>query len=82
MNSAVRAFTTGENGAITVDWVIMSAAMVGMALAVVALVGGGANHASLQTAGVMSGYEIDNEFDNEAEIAALFEAADPEADDD
>jgi|GEM_PF-3318886 len=82
MNSTILAFTTNENGAITVDWVIISAAVVGMALAVIALVGGGSNHASLHTAGVMSGYEIDSEFDNEDEIAALVEAADPEADDD
>jgi hypothetical protein len=64
MKSALFVFFSSETGAITVDWVVMSAGMVGMALAMIALVAGGANQSSLQTSGVVSGYEIDNAFDS------------------
>ncbi|KPQ15668.1 MAG: hypothetical protein HLUCCO18_11370 [Rhodobacteraceae bacterium HLUCCO18] len=63
MKSALLVFSSGETGAITVDWVVLSAAAVGMALAVITLVAGGSNQSSLQTSDVLSGYEIDDEFD-------------------
>jgi len=63
MKSALLVFSSGETGAITVDWVVLSAAAVGMALAVITLVAGGSNQSSLQTSAVLSGYEIDDEFD-------------------
>jgi hypothetical protein len=65
MNPAILAFASSEKGAITVDWVIISAGVVGMALAVIALVGGGANNSGLQTAGVLSEYELDTEFETD-----------------
>jgi hypothetical protein len=38
---AVRRFLVHEGGAVTVDWVALTAALVGMGLAVLALVGNG-----------------------------------------
>lgn len=78
MMSAFPAFLDDETGAISVDWVLLSACCVGMALAVIALSGAGVNHSSLQTTGVLSGYEINDTFDTDAEIAALVQDADPE----
>ncbi len=34
----LRSFRTNESGAITVDWVVLTAALVGMALGVVAII--------------------------------------------
>ncbi len=38
----LESFWQDENGAVTVDWVVLTAALVGMAIAVVALVNRGA----------------------------------------
>lgn len=55
-------FIDDESGAVTVDWVIMSAGMVGMAIAVVALVSGGIEDLSSDAANEMSGFEIRTTF--------------------
>ncbi|WP_210730451.1 hypothetical protein [Roseicyclus persicicus] len=64
----VRVFLSEEDGAITADWVVMSSAVVGLGLAVTAVVSGGAEDLSgdLQTAlaqtdiaGVPGGGEVD-----------------------
>jgi len=39
-------FAKSEDGAVTVDWVVLTAAIVGMGMAVVALVAGGATDMS------------------------------------
>jgi Flp pilus assembly pilin Flp len=77
MRPAFFAFFADERGAITVDWTLVAAAGVGMALAAIALVGGSAQHSSAQTSGAMSGYEIDASFDSQSEIAALFISIEP-----
>jgi hypothetical protein len=82
MNAALFKFSADDSGAITVDWVLLSAACVGMALAALALIGGGVRHAGLHTSGIVAEYEIDNEFDTQAEIDALVAATDPGASDD
>ena len=54
-------FTKNESGAVTVDWVVLTAAIVGIALAVIALISGGVEDASdginseLLTAGSLGG---------------------------
>jgi hypothetical protein len=58
----VHDFIEDETGAITVDWVIMSAGMVGMAFAVIALVSTGVEDLAGDTAGEMSGFNIRTEF--------------------
>lgn len=42
MSSLFRKFCTDETGAITVDWVVLTAAIVGLAIAVIVLVVSGA----------------------------------------
>jgi len=37
----LKAFATDENGAVTVDWVVLTAAIVGLGMVVVTSVGGG-----------------------------------------
>ncbi len=60
MLNAISQFKNDESGAVTVDWVVLTAAIVGIALAVIALVSGGVQTASsgindeLNTAGAFS----------------------------
>jgi len=42
----VKSFTSNESGAVTVDWVVLTAAIVGIAIAVLTVVSGGLNSAS------------------------------------
>ena len=42
----VRRFVQAEDGAVTVDWVVLTAAIVGIAIAVLAVIAGGLNTAS------------------------------------
>jgi len=39
----IKKFRNDESGAVTVDWVVLTAAIVGLGIAVVATVGGGIN---------------------------------------
>ena len=39
-------FSSDESGAVTVDWVVLTAAIVGIAIAVITLIGGGIQDAS------------------------------------
>ncbi len=55
-------FIKDERGAITVDWVILTAGMVGMAIAVSVLVSGGVEDLSSDAAAEMSGFEIQTMF--------------------
>ncbi|WP_281824009.1 hypothetical protein [Jannaschia rubra] len=47
-----------ETGAITVNWVVMTAAVVGLGLAVTAVVAGGVGSSSGDIAAVLSGNDI------------------------
>lgn len=42
----LKAFTNDESGAITVDWVVLTAAIVGIAIAVITLISGGIQDAA------------------------------------
>ncbi|MGP1359060.1 pilus assembly protein [Roseicyclus sp.] len=42
----LRTFATGESGAVTVDWVVLTAAIVGLGLAVMAVVSNGVQNLS------------------------------------
>lgn len=75
MTAAFLLFAADERGAITVDWIVMSAACVSMALAALVIVSGTLRGTGFEAAGMMSNYEIDHEFDTEAEINALQQAA-------
>jgi len=43
MKSAISKFYNDESGAVTVDWVVLTAAIVGLGIAVLASVSGGTN---------------------------------------
>lgn len=57
MHKTFSQFKNNESGAVTVDWVVLTAAIVGIAIAVIAVISGGIEEAStgindeLQTAG-------------------------------
>ncbi len=46
MKKFLNAFVKDEDGAVTVDWVVLTAAIVGIALAIVATVSSGLNNAA------------------------------------
>ncbi len=62
-------FIKDESGAITVDWVVISAGIVGMGIAVTAVVSGGIESLSRATAGELTGYEIQTTFANQIAAA-------------
>ncbi|MFO7920037.1 pilus assembly protein [Rhodobacteraceae bacterium W635] len=42
----LKSFLSGESGAVTVDWVVLTAALVGLGLAVISVVSGGLENLS------------------------------------
>ena len=42
MRAIVQSFLSGEDGAVTVDWVVLTGAVVGLGFAVIATIAGGA----------------------------------------
>jgi hypothetical protein len=58
----LRDFIEDETGAITVDWVVLSAGIVGLGLAVIALISAGVEDLAGDTSGQMSGFEIRTQF--------------------
>lgn len=75
MYARLNDFLRDETGAITVDWVVLTAAVVSMGLLAIMLVSNSIYDNGREASAIMETYEIDNEFDTEAEIAALQEAA-------
>ena len=54
----IKTFRADEDGAVTVDWVVLTAAIVGLAIAVLASVRGGANQMGENIGTALSGAEI------------------------
>ena len=54
----IKNFAADESGAVTVDWVVLTAAIVGLGIAVVASVRGGVNNVAEEIGGSMSGVKI------------------------
>jgi len=54
----IKNFAADESGAVTVDWVVLTAAIVGLGIAVVASVRGGVNNVAEQIGGSMTGVTI------------------------
>ncbi len=46
LKSVLKSFWKNESGAVTVDWVVLTAAIVGIAIAVLTVIAGGVNNAS------------------------------------
>lgn len=64
-------FFHDDRGAVTVDWVVLTAAVVGLGLATTAVVSAGVNTASNATADELSGYTIQTRF---AQALSLFDS--------
>jgi len=60
--NSIHTFWQDEAGAITVDWVVLTAAITGLGIATTATVGSGVNNASSDTSDVMSDFEISTSF--------------------
>ncbi len=54
----IKNFRNDESGAVTVDWVVLTAAIVGLGIAVVATVGGGIGELGSEISGTLSGATI------------------------
>jgi len=62
MTAYIKNFAKSESGAVTVDWVVLTAAIVGLGLAVMAVVSGGVSDLSTSIQGQLSGQEITTTF--------------------
>ncbi len=51
-------FTTGEDGAVTIDWVLLTAGLVGFGTLVFVNFSGGIRHVDTQTGNALSGIEV------------------------
>ena len=58
----IRQFVEGEDGAVTVDWVLITAGVVGLAIATAAVVSGGVGALSTETSDTLSGATIRTSF--------------------
>lgn len=73
-------FTKDESGAVTVDWVVLTAAIVGIAIAVIGLISGGISNAAssiddtLRSAGVGWSFEAEGASTIEEYVNAYFES--------
>ncbi len=62
-------FWQDESGAITVDWVVLTAGLVGLGIATTAVVSGGMQTQSTAVSGTMTGIEISASFDTGTSLA-------------
>ncbi|WP_371154780.1 Flp family type IVb pilin [Jannaschia sp. 2305UL9-9] len=53
MLNAIKTFSADESGAVTVDWVVLTAALVGLGLAVMGVISGGIESLSNDINGVL-----------------------------
>ena len=53
MLNAIKTFSADESGAVTVDWVVLTAALVGLGLAVMGVISGGIEDLSGDIDGVL-----------------------------
>jgi Flp pilus assembly pilin Flp len=65
MTALFKNFATSESGAVTVDWVVLTAAIVGLGLAVMAVVSGGVEDLSNDISSSLTDIDpVDDPFDN------------------
>ncbi|MBY6201258.1 hypothetical protein KUV65_07795 [Maritalea mobilis] len=62
MTALIKNFAKSESGAVTVDWVVLTAAIVGLGLAVMAVVSGGVEDLAGDIDTQLTGQVIDQEF--------------------
>lgn len=69
--SKFNAFLSDESGAVTVDWVVLTAAIVGLGLAVMSVVSGGVEDLSGDISGALTNTDpLSDPFDNGNQQAA------------
>ena len=64
MLNAINTFKNDESGAVTVDWVVLTAALVGLGLAVMGVVRGGVQNLSTDIDGTLKSNLITTDFTN------------------
>lgn len=65
MTALFKNFATSESGAVTVDWVVLTAAIVGLGLAVMAVVSGGVEDLSNDISSSLTDIDpVDDPFQN------------------
>ncbi|MBM2577800.1 hypothetical protein JQC91_15950 [Jannaschia sp. Os4] len=62
--NTLKTFLSTESGAVTVDWVVLTAALVGLGLAVMGVVSTGVQNASNSIAEQLNTTVIDSRFEN------------------
>jgi len=73
MTNLIKNFAKSESGAVTVDWVVLTAALVGLGLAVMAVVSGGVEDLSGNISTALTDIDpatidvFDNEFQQDAD---------------
>lgn len=65
--SHIKTFISSESGAVTVDWVVLTAALVGLGLAVMSVVSGGVENLSGDINTQLEADHISNTFGDAAE---------------
>ena len=63
-NDLIKQFRDDESGAVTVDWVVLTAAIVGLGIAVVATVGGGIGNMGQMIAESLGDASISTDLEN------------------
>ena len=62
MQAAFKNFAANESGAVTVDWVVLTAAIVGLGLAVMSVVSGGIQNLSQDIDTGLAGLQLEDNF--------------------
>ncbi len=62
MTALIKNFAANESGAVTVDWVVLTAAIVGLGLAVMAVVSGGIEDLSDDINDGLAGLALEDDF--------------------
>ena len=60
MMNFIKNFRNDEDGAVTVDWVVLTAAVVGLAVAAYSTISGGANGLTTDTATYLNSQDLSN----------------------
>ena len=71
MKTLIANFAKSESGAVTVDWVVLTAAVVGLGLAVMAVVSSGVENLTGDIEDQLTGQTIDDTFANDGADGGL-----------
>ncbi|SLN49589.1 hypothetical protein [Pseudooctadecabacter jejudonensis] len=58
MKHIIQKFRWDDDGAVTVDWVVLTAAIVGLAIALIAIIGAGATNKSTSVGAFLSAQDV------------------------